>query len=74
MIATTKLYNKFQTVVPVEIRKKLNVSIDDVVEWELTEDGGVKVKFRKKTTLNDISGIIKDDLPYNAVELKKMAF
>ncbi|MGL6297729.1 MAG: AbrB/MazE/SpoVT family DNA-binding domain-containing protein [Methanobacteriaceae archaeon] len=73
MIATTKLYNRYQTVVPREIRKKLGVNPDDIVEWDLTEDGGAKVMFRKKRSFEDIIGLVSTEEVTNAVELKKMA-
>jgi len=73
MLASTKLYNKYQTVVPSEIRKRLNVEEDDILEWDVTEDGCAKIMFRKKMTDEDIIGIIDGKLPYNAAELKKMA-
>lgn len=73
MTATTKVYKSNQTAIPSEIRKKFNVAPDDIVEWNINEDGKVELTFRKKVELEDVLGLIKEKLPYNAVELKKMA-
>lgn len=69
----TKIYDKYQTVIPSEIRKKLNLSPSDIVEWSLMDDGSVSLNFRKKMSLDDIIGIIETKEPTNAVKLKKMA-
>ncbi|MDR1820648.1 MAG: hypothetical protein LBR15_10450 [Methanobrevibacter sp.] len=68
---TTKLYNRYQTVIPSEIRKKIDVNPDSIVEWKINEKGKVELDFRKKVTEEDIIGLIKEDLPYNSVETKK---
>jgi len=71
MITTTKFYNRFQTVVPLEIRKKMNISPDDIIEWYITDNGKVELSFRTKVTEKDIVGMIKEKLPYDSVEIKK---
>ncbi|MCL2687734.1 MAG: type II toxin-antitoxin system PrlF family antitoxin [Methanobrevibacter sp.] len=71
MITTTKFYNRFQTVVPLEIRKKMNISPDDIIEWHINDYGKVELNFRTKVTEKDIVGMIKEKLPYDAVEIKK---
>jgi bifunctional DNA-binding transcriptional regulator/antitoxin component of YhaV-PrlF toxin-antitoxin module len=71
MIATTKIYNKYQTVIPAEIRKKLNIDKTYVIEWDLDENNEVKLNFRKKTKPEDIIGMISTENPTDAVELKK---
>jgi len=68
---TTKLYNRYQTVIPSEIRKKIDVNPDSIVEWKINEKGKVELDFRKKVTEEDIIGLIKENLPYNSVEIKK---
>jgi bifunctional DNA-binding transcriptional regulator/antitoxin component of YhaV-PrlF toxin-antitoxin module len=73
MTITTKVYKSNQTAIPSDIRKKFNVSPDDIVEWNINKDGKPELTFRKKTLLKDVLGLVKEDLPYNAVELKKMA-
>jgi len=48
MVSTTKIYKGYQTVIPLEIRKKLNVTDNHVLEWTTTNDGKAKITFRKK--------------------------
>lgn len=67
----TKLYKGYQTVVPAEIRKELNLSIDDVLEWS-TEDGKMIIEIKRQRPISDLSEFeIKTDVPTDAVELKK---
>ncbi|MGL6299219.1 MAG: AbrB/MazE/SpoVT family DNA-binding domain-containing protein [Methanobacteriaceae archaeon] len=73
MTTTTKVYNGNQTTIPSEVRKKYNVAPEDIVEWKITDNGTLELSFRKKVELKDVLGLIKEDIPYNAVELKKMA-
>jgi AbrB family looped-hinge helix DNA binding protein len=69
MTYKTKISKGFQTVVPSEIRKKFNIGPGDQLEWILSNDE-VKLKFRKKVSIEDIMGML--DLPEtDAVELKK---
>lgn len=68
---TTKLYNRYQTVIPSEIRKKISVDPDSIIEWTINEKGKVELEFRKKVTEKDIIGLIKQELPYNSIEIKK---
>ena len=70
-MTTTKLYNRYQTIIPAEIRKKLDIEPDSLVEWSINEKGKVELEFRKKNTFEDIIGIANSEKPTNAVELKK---
>lgn len=67
----TKISKGFQTVVPVEIRKKFNVSPGDVLEW-IPKEECVELKFRKKVTIEYILGMVEGP-ETDAVELKKKA-
>jgi bifunctional DNA-binding transcriptional regulator/antitoxin component of YhaV-PrlF toxin-antitoxin module len=71
MIPVTKISKSFQTVVPAEIRKKYNITKNDVIEWIDSEDG-LKLNIRKKVTDLDILGSLDGDLQYDSVELKRM--
>ena len=71
MVITTKIYNKFQTVIPKEIRKKLDITKDHLVEWYLDETGEIKVKFVENLSFEDMAGIFSSDKPTDAVKLKK---
>lgn len=70
---TTKLYNRYQTVIPAEIRKKIHVDPDSIIEWSINEKGKVELEFRKRVTEKDLIGLVKEELPYNSVEIKKRA-
>jgi len=71
MIAKTNIYPKYQTTIPKEIRKKLDLKENYVVEWDINKNGKVELTFRKKVTEKDIAGMIKKELPYDSVEIKK---
>ena len=70
---TTKLYNRYQTVIPAEIRKKIHVDPDSIIGWSINEKGKVELEFRKRVTEKDLIGLVKEELPYNSVEIKKRA-
>ena len=71
MTITTNIYKGFQTVIPAEIRNKLNVSDNDIVCWNLDEENEqVIITFKIKPNLHDLSGIGKLDKVTNAVDLK----
>lgn len=44
MLANSRVGKKFQTVLPMQIRKSLNLHEGDVLIWELTEEGEVRVR------------------------------
>ncbi|MDR0912957.1 MAG: type II toxin-antitoxin system PrlF family antitoxin [Methanobrevibacter sp.] len=58
MLAVTKVYEKYQTVIPKEIRKLMNVEKDDIIEWNINSNGKIELNVRKKVDLEDINGII----------------
>ena len=71
MTITTKIYENKQTAIPSEIRKKFNIGANDLVEWNINEDGKVEIKFRKKTSFQDIRSKGKLKQTTNSVDLKK---
>lgn len=71
MIVTTKIYNKYQTVVPLEIRKKLGIEQNDIIEWKLKENGKVEVSFSKNLSEKDMIGRFKAKKPFDSVKLLK---
>jgi len=70
---SSKLYNNNQIIVPSEIRKKHNLKPGSIIEWIEDDDGEIKIKFRPKSELKDIVGILNTKKPTNAVKLKKMS-
>ena len=57
MVESTKVYAGGQTVIPVSIRKELNIDKDDQLNWTI-EDGKMVVEVMKQKNLDDIVGII----------------
>ncbi|MCQ8893937.1 MAG: AbrB/MazE/SpoVT family DNA-binding domain-containing protein [Methanolinea sp.] len=57
MTSKTKISEGYSTVLPAEIRKALNLSPGDILQWDV-EDGIIKIQPRKKVTLEGICGII----------------
>ncbi len=47
MVSVTKIYDKFQTVIPLEIRKEFNLDKSYKVEWKINENGKVELDFIK---------------------------
>ena len=71
MSVTTKIYGNYQTAIPSEIREKLNIGKDHLVEWSIDEEGNPQISFRKKVKLEDIRGKGKLGYKTNSVELVK---
>lgn len=70
MYAVSKVSKSNQIVVPSEFRKYYDIEIGDKISWTNTEEG-ILLKVEKKYTEEDIIGLIKKELPYNSVEIKK---
>ena len=76
VIATTTLYKNYQLAIPKAIRnqfKDLNVE-DTIIDWSINENNEIIIRPRKKVSLDDVLGIIEDDDPRNAVELKRSLY
>ncbi len=54
----SNLYKGFQTVVPASIRKKLDLDLNYVLEWDVVGEDRVEVFFRRKTRFMDLNGIV----------------
>ncbi len=70
MYVLTKVSKSNQIVIPSEFRKKYNIKSGDKISWRNTSEG-IFLKVEEKTTEEDIIGLIKEELPYNSVEIKK---
>ncbi|AMD17768.1 hypothetical protein TL18_06905 [Methanobrevibacter sp. YE315] len=62
MVSITKIYDKFQTVIPLEIRNEFNLDKSYKVEWRINDNGKVELDFIKDLTLDEMIG------KYSAVE------
>lgn len=56
VVATSRLSAKGQVVIPVEIRKMLNLEEGDTVKYILTEDGEIKIEPSKRSSVLDLFG------------------
>lgn len=76
IIATTTLYKNYQLAIPKAIRNKItDLNIEDtVIDWSINEKNEIIIKPRKKVSLDDVLGIIEDDDPRDAVELKRSLY
>ena len=76
IIATTTLYKNYQLAIPKAIRNKItDLNIEDtVIDWSIHENNEIIIKPRKKVSLDDVLGIIEDDDPRDAVELKRSLY
>ena len=71
ILIETKIYRGSQTVVPASVKKALNVDDDSIVQWNVIEERQVvEVSFRKKRSLSEIIGMVKDD-GRDSVKIKK---
>ena len=68
MTSQTKISEGYSTVLPAEIRKKLNLSPGDILQWDC-EKNSIIIKPRKRVTLTDICGSIS--IGGDAVEEKR---
>lgn len=57
MSSTTKISEGYSTVLPAKIRKTLDLSPGDILQWDV-EDGIITIHPRKKVTLGGICGIV----------------
>ena len=60
VLANTKIYKNYQTVIQKEIRKEFNVTDKTVIEWSII-NGEPSIRFRQKVTLNDVKGMVKKE-------------
>lgn len=58
----TIIYNKFQTVIPAEIRKEFNLDKTDKIEWRINDKSKVELEFIENLTLMKW---LDDTLPQN---------
>ena len=50
MIAVTNVFGKNQTTIPKEIRNRLNLNGNMIIEWDINKDNDVVLRFKKKYT------------------------
>lgn len=70
MVSVTSIYDKFQTVIPAEIRKEFNLDKSYKIEWTIKDDGKVELEFIKELTLDEMVGRYTANEPIDAVKLK----
>ena len=70
MICKTSIYDKFQTEIPAEIRKKFNLDKTYEIEWTINDNGKVELEFIKKLSLDEMVGRYTAIEPMDSVKLK----
>ncbi|MCL2688142.1 MAG: type II toxin-antitoxin system PrlF family antitoxin [Methanobrevibacter sp.] len=50
MIAITNIFGKNQTTIPKEVRKRLGLEKNMIIEWDVNEKNEAILRFRKKYT------------------------
>lgn len=65
-----KVSKNNQISIPLEFRKLLNIQAGDNIALRDVEEG-ILITNEKKVTEKDIIGLIKEEIPYNSVEIKK---
>lgn len=70
MVNITSIYDKFQTVIPAEIRKEFDLDKTYKIEWKINENGKVELDFIKELTLEDMIGRYTSKEPIESVKLK----
>jgi len=71
MVETSNLYKGFQTVVPSKIRKKLDLDLNHVLDWNINKNGKVEIEFRKKTKFMDLNGLVSSKKHTDSVKLQR---
>ena len=70
MVIVTSIYDKFQTVIPVEIRKQFDLDKSYKIEWKINDKGIVELEFFKELNLEDMVGKYKSNEDIDSVKLK----
>lgn len=72
MVSVTSIYDKFQTVIPVEIRKEFDLDKSYKIEWKITDNRKVELEFIKELTSDEMIGRYNTKEPIDSVKLKNM--
>ena len=70
MVSVTHIYDKFQTVIPAEVRNEFNLDKSYKIEWHIKEDGKVELEFIKELALDEMVGRYTAFEPIDSVQLK----
>lgn len=71
MVSITKIYDKYQTVIPSEIRNKFNLDKSYKIQWKIIDEGKVELEFIKELSLDDMVGRYSAREPIDSVKLKQ---
>lgn len=66
----TSIYDKFQTVIPAEIRNEFDLDKSYKIEWRINDDGKVELEFIKELSLDEMVGRYTASQPIDSVQLK----
>lgn len=71
MVSITKIYDKYQTVIPSEIRNEFNLDKSYKIQWKITDERKVELEFIKELSLDDMVGRYSANEPIDSVKLKQ---
>lgn len=71
MVSVTSIYDKFQTVIPAEIRDEFNLDRSYKIEWKINENGKAELEFIKELSLEDMVGRYSAIEDIDSVKLKQ---
>lgn len=71
LVSVTSIYDKFQTVIPAEIRNEFDLDKSYKIEWRINDNGKVELEFIKELTLEDMVGRYTASQPIDSAKLKK---
>ncbi|WP_407421820.1 hypothetical protein [Methanobrevibacter sp.] len=72
MVIFTTLNEKFETNIPVEIIKELDLDKSDKILWKINNRGTVELEFIKNVDLENMVGKYKSVEDIDCVQLRKM--
>lgn len=72
MVIFTTLNEKFETNIPVEIIKELDLYKSDKILWKINNRGTVELEFIKNVDLENMVGKYKSVEDIDCVQLRKM--
>ena len=70
MVIITSIYDKFQTVIPVEIRNEFDLDKSYKIQWKINDNWNGELEFFRELSLEDMIGKYKAKEPMDCVELK----
>lgn len=65
-----RIYKGFKTIIPVSIRKQLNITQEDMLDWKVQNDT-IVIKVLKQESLDELTDLFELEEETDSVILKK---